>query len=199
MGCCERVGSARNLCPRWIAAKASSVSSCTADVGLDPSGECLLTPQTAPAVGQTTGKRFALPNVYTRSLLRPTPSTGAGPGSARERNTHPIGCPSLGGSDASAGVSRNAALGFHAGVVGSGASRSLVQTRRGPTSANRGPPWPGRAGRAQAGRSWRHQRRCLRQSKAAAIGIRSARRMASRPRCVGGRKSNASWISGAKQ
>ena len=139
MGCCERVGSARNLCPRWIAAKASSVSSCTADVGLDPSGECLLTPQTAPAVGQTTGKRFALPNVYTRSLLRPTPSTGAGPGSARERNTPPIGCPSLGGSDASAGVSRNAALGFHAGVVGSGASRSLVQTRRGPTSANRGP------------------------------------------------------------
>ena len=192
------VGTTPNLGPLWIALKGGSVTSCTADVGVDPRGGWLLTQQTAPAVGPPTGTGFAPPQSAHPFTLAATPSPGAGPVAARERNTHPLGCPSRARSDAGTGTRRRVALGFRGCVLGLGGARSVVRTRRGPTAATRGPPGPGRAVRPHVGRSWRHSRRCLRQSNRAAIGIRSARRMGSRPRRVGGRKSSASWISGAR-
>ena len=56
------------------------------------------------------------------------------------------------------------------------------------TGADVGDRWAivGRVRRAHVGWSFRHRRRCLRQSKAAAMGCRSARMMASRPRTVVG-------------
>ena len=70
------------------------------------------------------------------------------------------------------------------------ARRSRHRRRRGPTWAIRGPL--GRPGRTHDGRSLRHNRRCLRQSIQAAMGIRSARIRASRPRSVGGKNKIAS-------
>ena len=71
------VGTTPNLGPLWIALKGGSVTSCTADVGVDPRGGGLLSQPTAPAVGPTTGKGFAPPqsvhpftlaaNAFTRS------------------------------------------------------------------------------------------------------------------------------------
>ena len=43
-----------------------------------------------------------------------------------------------------------------------------------------------------------HRRRCIRHSSTEAIGCRSARMMASRPRSVRGRCKSASWMSGAR-
>jgi hypothetical protein len=83
-------------------------------------------------------------------------------------------------------------------VVSGGASR-----RDGPdaTWAIVGDPSANREAEAtltHVGSSCRHSRRCLRQSIQAAIGIRSARMIGSRPRWVGGRNNSVSWMSGAK-
>ena len=61
MGCGNPVGTAPNLGPLLIALKGGSITSCTADVGVDPRGGWLLSQPTAPAVGPTTGKGFAPP------------------------------------------------------------------------------------------------------------------------------------------
>jgi hypothetical protein len=148
MGCCNRVGSAPNPCPRLIATSDGSVTSCTTFAGGYPSGGWLLSQQTGPAARPSTGNSFPLPVLHARSLVRKTPSPLSWTGLPKQRNTNPVGCRSSRGTDAAALLSRSAAFRILGSVVGIGGASWVVPTRRGPTSATRGPS------RARSERRW---------------------------------------------